>query len=81
LFTVFNKMLAADQALFVHNEPVIAVEAPTTLFRDSESVVLAIEIVGARSLRLPLGETTATIGKYVGVYKCERRACEEVYGR
>jgi len=32
LFTVFNKMLVADQALFVHNEPIIAVEAPTTLF-------------------------------------------------
>jgi len=81
LFTVFNKMLVADQALFVHNEPIIAVEAPTTLFRDSESVVLAIEIVGLRTLRLPVGETRATIGKYVGAYKCERRACEEVYGR
>jgi hypothetical protein len=81
LFTVFNKMLVADQALFVHNEPIIAVEAPTTLFRDSESVVLAIEVIGVRLLRLPLGETRATIGKYVGAYKCERRACEEVYGR
>jgi hypothetical protein len=81
LFTVFHKMLLADQALFVHNEPVIAVEAPTTLFRNSENVVLAIEVVGTRLLRLPLGETTATIGKYVGAYKCERRGCEEVFGR
>jgi len=81
LFTVFNKMLSPDQALFVHNEPVIASGVPTSLFRDSEQVVLAIEVLGNRPLKLPLGETTAALGKYVGVYKCERRGCEEVFGR
>lgn len=81
LFTVFSKMLAEDQALFVHNEPVVAVGAPASLFRDSENVLLAIEVLGNRTLKLPLGETTATLGQYVGVYKCERRGCEEVFGR
>jgi hypothetical protein len=81
VFTVFSKMLSANEALFVHNEPIVASGTPATLFRDSEHVVLAIRVLGNRPLRLPLGETTAALGEYVGVYKCEQRGCEEVYGR
>ena len=80
LVTVFSKMLSEDEALFVHNEPVIVSGVPSTLFRNSEHSVLAMRVLGNKTLKLLSGETTASFGQYVGVYKCERPGCAEVYG-
>ena len=81
VYTVFNRMQSADEAIFALNEHIVASGAPAALFRESEPVVLAMEVRGKRTLSLPLGQTTAVFGKYLGVYRCERRGCEEIYGR
>ncbi len=66
----FTKMVSESDAVFTFNSPIFVGSVPSTRFRGSEDVVLAIKVVGIKE--------GVPYGTYVGVYQCTQ-GCSEFY--
>lgn len=71
----FMRMTARTDALFSGGAPFVVGSVPPTLFRGYEPVVLAVRVVGMRTIE------TATVPdlRFVGYYRCRANCASEIW--
>lgn len=79
MFSTFRRMLSESEAVFSYQSKEVLVTAvPSTRFKGNESVVLAVRILGNKTLKVAGGEIILPYGEYVGVYQCTSGCLEFV---
>jgi hypothetical protein len=69
LATSFGQMLSDKEAAFGSNGELVVTRVPSTLFRGNESVILAVKVIGTRSIKPPTGgEIFVPYVEFVGAW-------------
>jgi hypothetical protein len=69
LSVAFGRMVSESEALFSSNGELIVARVPSTAFRGTESVILAVKVIGYKSVKMPVGgENTLPYVEVIGAW-------------